>query len=87
MAADYVLVPDLVTQNPNASGGNVGAGLDGFLGNRFGAVGALAGSININSQTADVTLTVTDVRSTRQLAIMEGHSKKTDIGFGVKWRR
>jgi curli biogenesis system outer membrane secretion channel CsgG len=83
VAADYILVPDIVTQNPNASGGNLGGALGGFLGNRFGAVGAIAGSISINSQTADVTLTVTDVRSTRQLAIMEGHSKKTDIGFGV----
>jgi len=83
VAADYVLVPDLVSQNANASGNNIGAALGGLLGNRFGPVGQLAGGISINSSTADVALTITDVRSTRQLAVIDGHSKKTDIGFGV----
>src|SRR5215467_4968504 len=83
VAADYVLVPDLVSQNANASGNNVGAALGGLLGSRFGPVGSLAGNISINSSTADVALTITDVRSTRQLAVIDGHSKKTDIGFGV----
>jgi curli biogenesis system outer membrane secretion channel CsgG len=83
VAADYVLVPDLVSQNANASGNNIGAALGGLLGSRFGPVGQLAGGISINSSTADVALTITDVRSTRQLAVIDGHSKKTDIGFGV----
>ena len=83
VAADYVIVPDLVSQNANASGNNIGAALGGLLGNRLGPVGALAGGISINSSTADVALTITDVRSTRQLAVIDGHSKKTDIGFGV----
>jgi curli biogenesis system outer membrane secretion channel CsgG len=82
-AADYVLVPDIVSQNPNASGTNLGGALGGLLGNRFGPVGAIAGGLTINSSTADVTLTLTDVRSTRQLAVLEGHGKKTDIGFGL----
>jgi curli biogenesis system outer membrane secretion channel CsgG len=82
-AADYVIVPDVLTQNPNSSGNNIGAALGGLLGSRFGPVGALAGSISINSQTADVLLTLTDVRTTRQLGTFEGHGKKTDIGFGV----
>ena len=83
VAADYVIVPDLVSQNSNASGNNIGAALGGLLGNRFGPVGQIAGGISINSSTADVALTITDVRSTRQLAIIDGHSKKTDVGFGV----
>ena len=83
VAADYVLVPDIVSQNSNASGNNIGAALGGFLGSRFGPVGAIAGNISINSSTADVALTITDVRTTRQLAIIDGHGKKTDIGFGV----
>lgn len=82
-AADYVLVPDIVSQNANASGNNLGGALGGLLGNRFGPVGAIAGGLSINSSTADVTLTLTDVRSTRQLAIIEGHGKKTDIGFSL----
>ena len=83
VAADYVIVPDLVSQNANARGNNVGAALGGFLGNRFGPVGALAGGLSFNSATADVALTLTDVRSTRQLAVIEGHGKKTDIGFSL----
>ena len=83
VAADYVLIPDILSQNSNASGNGVGAALGGLLGSRFGPVGALAGGISFNSSTADVTLAVTDVRTTRQLATMEGHGKKTDIGFGV----
>lgn len=83
LAADYVLLPDILSQNANASGNNVGAALGGLLGNRFGPVGAIAGGIRVNSATADVTLTVTDVRSTRQLATIDGHSKKTDVGFAL----
>ena len=82
-AADYVLVPDIVSQNANARGNNFGAALGGLLGARNPVLGQLAGSISINSSTADVTLAITDVRSTRQLAVIEGHSEKRDIGFGV----
>jgi len=59
-AADYVLVPDIVTRNGNSGGTNVGGILGGFIG---GGVGALVSSINISSKTADVVLTVTNVRT------------------------
>ena len=81
VAADYVLVPDIVSQNANASGNNFGAALGGLLGNR--TLGALAGGLSFNSSTADVTLAVTNVRTTQVMATIDGHSKKTDIGFGV----
>src|SRR5262245_5159906 len=83
LAADYVLVFDLITQNGAASGNNIGGAIGGLLGRRNPVLGAIAGGISINSSTVDVAMTITDVRSTRQLAIIEGHSKKTDIGFGV----
>ncbi|MDA5194774.1 CsgG/HfaB family protein [Govanella unica] len=79
-AADYVLVPDLVSQNSNSGGNAIGGIVGGLLG---GAVGGLVGGINIKKKTADVVLTVTDVRSSEQLAIMEGHSKKSDLGWGA----
>ena len=86
-AADYVLVPDLVSQNNDASGNNFGALLGGLVGNNN--VGALVGGINIRKKTADVVLTVTDVRSSEQVAMTEGHAGKTDIGWnagaGVFW--
>src|SRR6201994_4346787 len=83
-AADYILVPDIVSKNGNASGTNVGGILGGFIG---GGVGALVSSINISSKTADVVLTVTNVRTSEQQAMEEGHGSKTDvgIGFGGGW--
>jgi curli biogenesis system outer membrane secretion channel CsgG len=80
-AADYVLVPDLVSQNANASGNNIGALLGGLIGNR--TVAAVAGGLNIKRKTADVVLTVTDVRSSEQVAMTEGHATKTDLGWGA----
>jgi curli biogenesis system outer membrane secretion channel CsgG len=81
VAADYVLVPDVISQNANASGNNFGAALGGLLGNR--TLGALAGSLSFNSSTADVTLAITNVRTTQIMATIDGHSKKTDISFGA----
>lgn len=80
-AADYVLIPDLVSQNANASGNNVGALLGGLLGSHKAA--ALVGGLNIKRKTADVVLTVTDVRSSEQVAMTEGHATKTDLGWGA----
>lgn len=81
-AADYVLVPDLVSQNSNAGGNAIGAVLGGLLGSRNANLGRLAGGINLTKKTADVVLTVTDVRSSEQVAMTEGHATKTDLGWG-----
>jgi curli biogenesis system outer membrane secretion channel CsgG len=78
-AADYVLVPDIVNQNSNSSGNRFGGLLGGKLG---GVAGAVIGGVSLKSKTADVVLTVTDVRSTEQVAMQQGHAKKTDIGWG-----
>ncbi len=78
-AADYVLVPDLVSKNNNAGGTNVGGFLGGLVG---GGVGAVIGGINISKKTADVVLTITNVRTTEQEAMEEGHADQTDVGFG-----
>lgn len=79
-AADYVLVPDLVSQNSNAGGNAVGGILGGLIG---GTAGAIIGGVNIKKKTADVMLTVTDVRSSEQVAMAEGHATKTDLGWGA----
>jgi len=82
-AADYVLVPDLVNKNANAGGKGLGA-VGGFLGHRLGGLaGAAIGGVNLKSKTADVVLTLTDVRSTVQVAQVQGHAKKTNVGWGV----
>jgi curli biogenesis system outer membrane secretion channel CsgG len=79
-AADYVLVPDVANQNRNSGGTNVGAILGGLLPH---GVGAIAGGLSLKSKTADVVLTLTDVRSTEQVALEQGHAKKTDLGWGA----
>ena len=79
-AADYVLVPDLISQNSNAGGNAIGGLLGGLVG---GNAGALIGGLNFKKKTADVVLTVTDVRSSEQVAMAEGNAKKTDIGWGA----
>lgn len=78
-AADYVLVPDLISQNNNASGGAAMGLLGGLVG---GGAGAIIGGLNFKKKTADVVLTLTDVRSSEQVAMAEGSAKKTDIGWG-----
>jgi curli biogenesis system outer membrane secretion channel CsgG len=80
MAADYILVPDIVSSNNNAGGLNVGGILGGFIG---GPVGSLVGGINLQKKTADVVLTITDVRSSAQLATIDGHADKTNLGFAA----
>jgi curli biogenesis system outer membrane secretion channel CsgG len=79
-AADYILVPDIVSKNGNSGGTNIGGLVGGLMG---GFAGALVSSINISSKTADVTLSITNVRTSEEEAITQGHGDKTDIGFGV----
>ena len=79
-AADYVMIPDLIAQNSNAGGNAISGLVGGLLG---GNAGALVGGLNMKKKTADVVLTVTDVRSSEQVAMAEGSAKKTDIGWGV----
>lgn len=79
-AADYVLVPDIVSKNSDEGGTNIGGMLGGLVGH---GAGAILGGLSINSSSADVLLTLTDVRSSEQVAAEEGHGSKSDLGFGV----
>jgi curli biogenesis system outer membrane secretion channel CsgG len=79
-AADYVLVPDIANKNAHADKTNIGGIVGGLLPH---GIGALAGGISLKSKTADVVLTLTDIRSTEQVALEQGHAKKTDLGWGA----
>lgn len=79
-AADYFLQPDIVTTNSNSGGGGVGAALGGLLGSRF--LGGIAGGLNVRKKEANVTLSVVNARTTVEEALVEGHARKSDIGFG-----
>jgi curli biogenesis system outer membrane secretion channel CsgG len=80
-AADYFVVPDLVTRNANSGGGGFGALAGGMLGGRLG--GALGGALSIKKKEANVTLSLTNARTTEMERIVEGFAKKSDLGFGV----
>jgi outer membrane lipoprotein SlyB len=77
-AADYVLVPDVAMKNNNSGGKRFGGLLGGVL---PGMAGVIAGGVSLKSKEADVVLTLTDVRSTEQVALEQGHYKKTDLGW------
>lgn len=79
-AADYVLVPDLVSKNADASGSNLTAIAGALMGQTV--IGAIVSNIHITGKTADVVLTLTNVRSSQQVAMAEGHGEHTDWGFG-----
>jgi len=80
-AADYFIVPDLVTRNSNSGGGGFGALAGGMLGGRLG--GALGGALSIKKKEANVTLSLTNARTTEMERVVEGFAKKSDLGFGV----
>jgi len=84
-AADYLLEPDIVSANRNSGGNNVGGAIGGILGRRggaIGAIGAIAGGINISKKEANVTLSMVDSRTTEEY-VTEGYARKTDIGFAA----
>ena len=79
VTADFVLLSDIANKNAKAGGSRFGGLVGGMLGHS--AAGALLGGVSLDSKTADVVLTLTDVRSTEQVALVKGHAKKTDVGF------
>ena len=80
-AADYFVVPDLVSKNAHSGGNALGGALGGFLGGR--TFGALAGGISINKKEANVTLTLVNARTTEQELLTEGYARKSDLSFGA----
>lgn len=77
-AADYVLLADVIAQDNNSSGGGVGAALGGMVGGRFGAA---IGGLGVRNQTAQTTLTLTNVRTTESFST-EGNAQNRNITWG-----
>lgn len=80
-AADYFVVPDIVSSNNNSGGNALGGLVGGFLGGR--TFGALAGGISIKKKEANVTLTLVNARTTEQERLTEGYARKSDLSFGA----
>lgn len=80
-AADYFIVPDIVSSNNNSGGNALGGLVGGFLGGR--TFGALAGGISVKKKEANVTLTLVNARTTEQERLTEGFARKSDLSFGA----
>lgn len=76
LAADYILIPDIVSQNTNAGGRNFGASGGGSL----GGLGRLMGGGGSQSRrkTASVMLTLMDSRTSEVLATATGEAEISD---------
>jgi curli biogenesis system outer membrane secretion channel CsgG len=79
-AADYVIVPDIISKNSNSGGGGMFGGLAGALGGRL--VGGLVGGLRVSKKEASVSLSLVNVRTTEIEALKEGYARKSDVGFG-----
>ena len=85
VAADYLLDPQIIVNNETTGGGNAGVG-GALLGAGLGAAGlgsfgALAGAVSgaMETKTTDVALTLTDIRSTVQVAISQGSATANNM--------
>src|SRR5204863_8917114 len=78
-AADYVLVPDVVTKNSNSGGRNLGGLVGGLLG---GVAGPEGGGRSQQSKNGKAALTMTDIPFTEQGGMQQARAKKTDRGWG-----
>ena len=84
-AADYVITPDVVTavNNTNGNGNPVGALVQNVVGGVFGALAATITNVRLNDSLAEVTLAVTDVRTSVQWSTSGKATTRTDMSFGT----
>lgn len=78
-AADYVMVPDLITANRKSGGGGLGGAIAGALGRR--TLGGLFGGVKVNKKEANVSLSLVNVRTTEVERVTEGYSRRSDVKF------
>lgn len=79
-AADYVLVAEVQGANSNSQGSGVAGGIAGRLG---GPIGGLLGGMRSRKLEANTVLSVTNVRTTETLAVVDGYAAKNDVSFGA----
>ena len=79
-AADYVLVAEIQRADSNASGGGAAGAIGGVIGGRLGG---LLGGIRTKKLDANTVLSLTNVRTTESIAVVDGYAVKKDTTFGV----
>ena len=81
VAADWVMTPNIITQDSNAGGSGIGALLGGLVPG-LGVVAAVAGNISIKNLEAQTLLSLTSTQTGLQTAVAEGRAQKSDLSFG-----
>lgn len=78
VAADYFLVPDLVTSDDDAGGRRIGGIIGGQIG---GSLGGILGDVKTKKLEADTILTLVNARTGVQEATARGTATKRDLSF------
>jgi hypothetical protein len=75
---DYLLTPDIISQNADAGGysGGLGKALPGLA-------GIFAGGVSAKTQEAQTALYLTNAKTSVQLAAVTGSAQTTDFGFSM----
>lgn len=79
-AADYFIIPDIIAEDRDAGGRNIGGVVGGLFGRK---VGGILGAVKTKKLEAHTLLTVTNARTGVQELISEGTARKTDISFNI----
>ncbi|MBT4520496.1 MAG: hypothetical protein HOC23_10865 [Halieaceae bacterium] len=81
-AADYIIVPSIVHKDKNSGGSS---GMGGLIGRVTGSsiLGGVAGAFKTTSREAQVMLEVIDLRTSEQIAVVDGSAKKKDLKIGA----
>lgn len=79
-AADYVLVAEIQRADSNTSGGGGAGAIGGLFGGR---VGGLLGGIKTKKLDANTVLSLTNVRTTETIAVVDGYAVKKDTSFAL----
>lgn len=78
-AADYVMVAEVAAQDRDTGGRAIGGILGGLIGGKAGGVVAGIETHRLEAQTV---LSVSSVRTTETIAVVEGHARRDDVSFG-----
>ncbi len=80
LAADFFLVPDLITNDDDSGGRRIG----GILGGKIGdSIGGILGDVKTKKLEADTILTLVNARTGVQTATARGKAEKRDVSFDV----
>lgn len=79
VAADFFLIPDLITKDKDSGGRNIGGLVGGRIG---GTIGGALGRLKTKKLEADTLLTLINARTSVQTAAARGQAEKTNVSFG-----